>query len=421
MTANLGCSYDNLFTGNNRPPQTLADSIRAYAANGEVMSVRVADLIDEDWTGAVTAKWDVLAGTAVVGSYNPPGAIDLPNFQGVELTTAASSDGERSMILSKSAYAGGKSGHLRVFCPQHANASGHHIYFRADDLVNAYIFFVEPTGCGFMVQREGDEVSLSTIDGDFGDAHLMIDIYWWEQRYSTLDDESWLFATALVDGRVIISMVDRLSEGNDPGTLYGLGATNGSARSAYFTGLEVTSFGEIDLWSALDPGNAPLSALSGIMEGRNIRLMERYDGSLSVWKPVARTSVWTVPESEHFRVTRNLDRNQIVTHMRMVGAFDHADYTDEIALGEFGHKFQLDHNSYLMNKAECLAAARLGVQRSMEQADTVVVVGPIVPFLEAEDVITTVHGDYIINSISIGLDVSGGQMTIVGRRYIASA
>lgn len=416
MTANKGISFDHLFMGDNRHPQTLHDSLTAYAAAGEIFQTHLAYLVDEQWVDL--DNWLPSGGSYAVGSYQDSGAT-IDAAPGVQVSGGSAP----GLLLSTDTNSGDRAGMLktRVLDPN----TGFLIAFRSEDSSNFYFanYWGGKINFGRMLASGDYETNheilnsvVFPIDVPFADMEL----YWRELRYSTIDNEFWLLATLVISGKPVLSMYAPIDKDNPPGLRYGPGAGAPYGYATY-TLFRAVDLGEIDDWSAIDPGSSPLEPISSILEGRNIRLQERFDGSLRAWKPRAAVSVWTLPDDDEYSYARNFDPTKIITHFRQVGAYDQAEYTDEIANRKYGHKFGQGNNPYLMTPEECYVGAQRTINQALEAADTIQISGPYIPMLENEDVIDTPHGVYIIDNIQVGVEGARHIMQVSGRKYIYGA
>jgi len=158
-------------------------------------------------------------------------------------------------------------------------------------------------------------------------------------------------------------------------------------------------------WASLDPGEAPTGGLDRAIEGRNLRYFIRADGSLRAFRPKATASAKTFTAPEVEKCNQQFDARQLVSHVRMVGAYTQSEYLDDYhpyapfsaqainirtpnaqAMG--GHRFRVDNNPYLMTAIDCYKEAINSVQRSKQQAVTGMIQVSGAPLLEREDVIT---------------------------------
>ncbi|NIV33095.1 MAG: hypothetical protein GWN58_27700 [Anaerolineae bacterium] len=169
----------------------------------------------------------------------------------------------------------------------------------------------------------------------------------------------------------------------------------------------------------MDAGETPGSALSRAIGRRHINRFVRFDGSLRVWRPKARSADLLLYESDLERFSETLDYRQLVSHWRQVGAWDTADAWDYTLLEQVGHRFVKDDNPNLMTVADCTNEATYALTRAQEYAHGVGIVAPCCPVLEPEDrvAIDGYTDDWLVTSQNITLQAGALKATISGREY----
>lgn len=173
-----------------------------------------------------------------------------------------------------------------------------------------------------------------------------------------------------------------------------------------FDRLSISALGETLAWSSLDPGEAPMAAIQRAVEDRYIKQWSRWDGSLYVYSPVARSSSLQISRDREYGLRKILDRRQLFSHLRVIGAAQWVQLIDTSLISVIGHRFKETNNPSLWSTSDC---QRMGLSlfvRAKEQADRAELTTTGLPFLEPEDRIQipdmsspTGYLDYIVDSL----------------------
>lgn len=178
----------------------------------------------------------------------------------------------------------------------------------------------------------------------------------------------------------------------------------------------ITEFAE---WFTIDPGENPIGGINRLLEGRYINIYMRFDGSILLYRPRARSSVKTYTldqvESETFTVYN--DTRGIKTHLRILGAYVFDDFRDEALAAKYGYRFAEVNNPYLMSVAECRNEAERVIRSMKEDSVSCVIEVNCLPTLEPEDRIVVNGGDYVINGFQISYTQPQSTMSISLRGY----
>lgn len=179
---------------------------------------------------------------------------------------------------------------------------------------------------------------------------------------------------------------------------FAVAAYEGDART--YTNIRIPELCEIAEFGTLDPGENALSGLQRTIDGRYLKMLARYDGSLRAWRKKTRDSVMTFTISVT-GISRSYDLPQLITHARMLGAYIEAEFHDAALTEKYMHRFAEVNNAMLLTRGECLTEAENTVLRSEEAAFTLTFEAQWVPILEPEDRIAVDGDTWIINDMSI--------------------
>jgi len=189
---------------------------------------------------------------------------------------------------------------------------------------------------------------------------------------------------------------------------------NNSISQNGYGGIRVGELSEIVLFSSLDPNEAPEGAITRTIEDRYIKWWMRWDGSLRVYRPKARSVSYTLGKNREYGLQLVTDRRQIFTHIRILGAAQWVQLTDTTLVRQFGHRFKELNNPSLWNTDDCIRIGQEMFVRVKEQVFQGRMTTFGLPFAEMEDRITvpdpqnpTGTIDFIIDTISWQLGAGG--------------
>ncbi len=230
-----------------------------------------------------------------------------------------------------------------------------------------------------------------------------------EMAWTESQADRWVAISMWINRRLVMTFVDHVTAyhritGNATEYEFGLAVEGGSSRT--FTGLVVPQLSAFTEWASLDPGEYPAGGLQRAIEGRYIKMFIRYDGSVYAWRPVERSAVDDLDDVDLDERKTAFDRRNAVNHVRMVGAYEEAEYVD---YSKGIHRFREEKNPYLMTVQECYREAIKQVQRYLERAKTATAQHDYRPLWEPEDVININGVDYILSSASVSLGVKPDQ------------
>lgn len=177
-----------------------------------------------------------------------------------------------------------------------------------------------------------------------------------------------------------------------------VGVASMAAGGHTFTDVEIPQLTEFSEWSSLDPGEAPMGGLQRSIDGRYVKFYSRWDGSIRAWRPKETASIRTFTQGEAEVREESSDLRQLYNHVRMMGAYEQAEYIRPDLLAKHGHRFVETSNPYLMSANECYEQARLETYRMEEQAINETIVTSYTPLIEPEDHVTTPSGERIVTA-----------------------
>lgn len=227
-----------------------------------------------------------------------------------------------------------------------------------------------------------------------------------------------LYISLWINDNLVVSIADNVTTGTPPlrmGFLIHTGAV-----ATLFSNIRVANLGEIITISSLDPGEKPIGAIQRAIEDRYIRFWVRWDGKLKAWAPKARASTTTISRSKEFVLSLVTDIRQVITHIRVLGAFQWVRVFDSNLMRRFGNRFRELQNTSTWNADDCYNIGLQLLIRSNEQAFQAQFSSFGLVLLEIEDRIKlpdvtddAAYIDYIIDNINWRyengtLQVSGG-------------
>jgi hypothetical protein len=230
-----------------------------------------------------------------------------------------------------------------------------------------------------------------------------------------------LYISVWVNDNLILTVADN----NSSSSLLKMGlmvAQNLSSSALIFSDIRVASLGEIITVSSLDPGEEPIGAIQRAIEDRYIKYWMRWNGKLKVYKPKARSVSRSLTKADTFNLNLIRDIRQILTHVRVLGAFHFVQVYDDDLVRQFGHRFKELQNTSAWNADDCYNIGLEMLIRSKEQAFQARLDSYGLVLLEVEDRFQAVNLagdtiDYIIDSISWGYEEGALRATINLRQY----
>lgn len=193
-------------------------------------------------------------------------------------------------------------------------------------------------------------------------------------------------------------------------------ASHGDDRE--ITDIRVPLLTDFTEWCSLDPGENPFGGLQRSIEGRYVKFFVRYDGTMRAWTSQPTTSKHNFSDPNKLEsVNRSYDRRDLFSHIRMMGAYEQAEFHRIDLSRIMGHRFKEESNPYLMSSHDCRREAEREILRREEKAETFEMVTSYRPLLEPEDRITILTEDWIITSMSWEFQPAQTMQQTASRRY----
>jgi len=183
-----------------------------------------------------------------------------------------------------------------------------------------------------------------------------------------------------------------------------------NATTIEYDDLRIAELTEVLPVMTMDAGETPLGALQRAIGRRHIRYFMRFNGVLRAWRPKAQATALTRAATAVYSHGESVDRRQVVSHWRQVGAWDMADAYDADLMAAIGHRFHLDENPDLMTEDECEAEAAYNLDAIKENAHGLQADFPMMVFLEPEDRLTITPSDWLLSGY--GVQLRAGELTI---------
>lgn len=392
------------FQGNNRADAlTIEDVYKHYAAFAGVHNFEFVDDIDS----FDASKWDAIANisyasgylerTDVLGSDTPTWYTEaLPHSYTIEFTA------------HEEAWA--------YYCRADATGTNNNSFLIEYSSSDAFIRFTERIGGVDTILLYKELIEEELVD--WGRVKITVR----DEQFNSEDTGRIIYLSVWVNDNMIAAIGDNVYEGNPP--LYQGFVIPAGATGIVYSDLRVANLGEVIIWSSLDPGEKAIGAIQRAMEDRYIRQWMRWNGSLKAWKPKARAVAATIEESREYGNAPVTDLKQVITTIKVLGAFQWVQVYDKDLVRDFGRIHSEISNTSLWNADDC---ARIGLdilRRVKEQVYQIRFVTGGLPFIEYEDRISVpdpaVAGafvDYIVDAPSWNYEDGVLKIDIAARRY----
>jgi|GEM_PF-2124937 hypothetical protein len=366
--------FDNNTQNKIGAPQTVEDSIRAYA----------------NWSGIHDLSFDTAfhIGEQYVGTAG--------DWQVYKLSYVL----QPEVLLKYRLDIRGGAGHGAAF-------------YDGDD----YIAIGFEGDTGFLVVFEvksGVEKLLQRIESEeSSDGEVMISHR--EMRFNEDQRYLWQVLTIWMNGLMVYTYTRKITTPHSGALQIGL-LGHGVGRTFY--DIQVPQLTDFMEWSSIDPGETATGGLSRALEGRYVKYFIRYNGALRAWRPSGKPSVYTFALDDMQSKSLSFDKRGLYTHVRMLGAYQQSEYLDDLLVRKYGHRFIEVNNPYLMTPQACLREARREVARMESAATSYSLTASYVPRLELEDRITTPDGDWLISSREVQHEGPEIRQTITARKFV---
>jgi len=217
-----------------------------------------------------------------------------------------------------------------------------------------------------------------------------------EIRFGSMND-LWRTAAMWVNGVHVINYVEPAAHALADTLSFGFAVHYGVPIT--FSNVVVPQLGDQAEVATMDTGETPAGGLQRTIEGRYLKYLIRPNGSLYAWRPIPVGESTVLLEDEG--MSENTYTNQIRTHIRMVGAYDYAEYADDSLIKDYGYTFMEDNNPYLMTESDCYFEARQNIRRLLEGSISGSVANTAIHFIQIEDGIGVRGNSRIINGLTL--------------------
>lgn len=153
------------------------------------------------------------------------------------------------------------------------------------------------------------------------------------------------------------------------GRLIGLGMRNEFADGTAYTvygPTRIPNMNDIIEWSTLSPGEQPMAGIRRAIEDRFVKFWVRFNGALRAIKPVARSSMFTIPGQYILSRQYGEAPREVITHLRFRGPFHWLRVVDTWLSKRYPHRFEQVDNTSMMTLEDCLREARRIFKRIKE-------------------------------------------------------
>lgn len=276
--------------------------------------------------------------------------------------------------------------------------------WRAQDMDNFYILRWGDSEVQFLKRVGGTNTQLIVLPYTYNGPGIV--------ELSARDE--WM--SVWFDGEFVMSFWDDSLE--DAGKI-GFGAH--ADENAFYDDIRIPELTHHVDYSSLGVGETPADAMARAVGQRHIKYWMRYDGSLRMVRPQTLTNTFTYQNVSNPSWDR--DQRLLWSHVRVVGAWDWADYYNSGLLDEIGHVFVKIDNPDLMTVDECLEEAEFQSKLSEALSNRVSFGGLAMCLQEREDRIQLEHGQvdeyYRVSSLTLEFSVAEFEISIQGRKYVA--
>lgn len=166
-----------------------------------------------------------------------------------------------------------------------------------------------------------------------------------------------------------------------------------------FSNVKIPQLGEMAEVATLDTGETSAGGLQRTIEGRYLKYQVRQQGQLHAWRSEPMGQSYML--DEHEGMSEDVHTNQIKTHVRMVGAYDYAEYVDDTLISDYSYSFVETNNPYLMSEEDCKQEAKNEIRRRLEGSISGNVTNSAMHFLEVEDGLGVEGNARLINGLTL--------------------
>ena len=388
-----------------KPFQRLTDAIRRCAIFSDVHDFDIETTIDEDFDDLADWTVDTTDGTTWTVAGNEltiTGGGNAIWYQGLHDIPIPPSFVASFTVLS---------------------GEGAFVFRGKDGDSQCYIAFWTASTCGF-ARVAGDKTATLLTSMPFGftpPARVQVEVSW---RYDSGDDgRQWLQMTLYVDGLEYVAYADNIDGGayDWAGDEIGFAVTGANVMEV--SAFVVSEFTRLVDYVSIDPGETAAQGLGRAVGTTRIFYAARYDGTIRVTRPGNRDADYVIDEDDVLRFMPRNDYRDVLTHVRVIGAFHQVDRFDDDEGDVHMHRFRQSDNPNLMTEEDAYNEAGYQLHDAEERQGSYQMVLPLKPFIERRDRITYDSVDYRVLSVNhvIQQTEKGPTLTTVLelRKYIA--
>jgi len=301
-----------------------------------------------------------------------------------------------------------------ILIEYHTIQDGHGVIVRKDSEGNKLSFTIYDgeSQCGYY-EAENDLWHIIHSKPVTAPEEADVSVAFREQRFSDDPDDVWVSISIWMNDALIDTYLLFWGTPMTGDIKFGL-YTYGSHELTNVRIPQLTEFAE---WSSLDPGEFTLGGMQRALEGRYVKYFIRFNGSMKAWRRTQVNTEHTYSNDNIWNIREAFDIRQFYNHVRMMGAYDHAEYVRYDLVGKYGHKFLETNNPFLMSPAECLREAEREIDRMEEKAFSLQIASACRPHLEPEDRITVDGKEWIIERFDRKFGPGLIEDTVYGRKY----
>lgn len=244
-----------------------------------------------------------------------------------------------------------------------------------------------------------------------------------DEQFNSTSQGRLIYIGVWINGNLIVTTTGIIPPDIFPDLYIGFVISSGDIGIVY-SDLKLANLNEIIIWSSLDPGEKAIGAITRAMEDRYLRVWMRWNGSLKAYRPKAREISYSFSNVRNFKASHSIDTRQVVSSIRLLGAFQWVKRIDNQLVRNFGFRHAEMNNTNLWDANQCVAVALEILQRTKEQVYQATFDTSGLVFLEYEDRFQIPNSrdnntvvDYILDNGSWTYEDGVFNLELVGRKY----
>lgn len=247
-----------------------------------------------------------------------------------------------------------------------------------------------------------DTYSMSHAYAPPSSGECIYEVYFTERRYSSSNDEYWVTVSIYLNDQLVTTLTHLRDTSLADYPLHYVGFRG---PFTYYD-VHISGAGEVADPLTIDPGDTGAQGLSRVIDGLNFKMMMRFDETLHVFrtgKAPNYPAPWSVDAEDVVpgQIEYQHDLSQIKPHVRVVGAYEQADFVNTEWVSLVGDRFALVNNSYLLTLAAVRAEAQTAFLRMLEAYYVAAFTMLHNPFIEVEDNIEVEGEPFIVNGFNV--------------------